>query len=62
LFENKLIFNEIVLTLFPEKKTLNSLLDYFDQKSNIEIYETLSHELKNLLQNTQSYKNKSDEP
>jgi Holliday junction resolvase-like predicted endonuclease len=29
LFGNSEVFNDIVLTLFPEKKTLNLLLDYF---------------------------------
>jgi len=49
LFENKEIFDDIVLTLFPEKKTLRLLLDYFKQKSNISIYRTLYNDLNNLL-------------
>ena len=43
LFQNEEIFNEIILTIFPEKKTLNLLLEFFKRKS-IEktIYKTLS--------------------
>ena len=49
LFENSEVFNDIVLTLFPEKKTLNLLLNYFKQKNNNAIYRTLSNNLENLL-------------
>jgi hypothetical protein len=49
LFENNEIFNDIVLTLFPQKETLNLLLDYFKQKSSIMIYMTLYKELQSLL-------------
>lgn len=49
LFENKEVFNEIVLTMFPQKKTLNLLLDYFKQRGNIKIYNTLYYELRALL-------------
>ncbi|MGP6293995.1 hypothetical protein [Caldiplasma sukawensis] len=49
LFENKEVFNDIILTLFPEKKTLRLLLGYFMQKSNQSIYRTLYNELNNLL-------------
>ncbi len=49
LFENEEVFNNIILTLFPEKKTLHLLLDYFKQKSNTSIYKTLYNELNNLL-------------
>ncbi|MDD2548357.1 MAG: restriction endonuclease [Candidatus Pacebacteria bacterium] len=43
IFENDLIFNEIVLTLFPEKKTLKLLLGYFKEKSTKKIiYKTLT--------------------
>ena len=49
LFENQEVFNNIVLTLFPEKKTLNLLLDYFKQKSNNAIYTTLYNKLEKLL-------------
>ncbi len=49
LFENQEVFNDIVLTLFPEKKTLNLLLEYFKQKSNNAIYMTLSNKLEQLL-------------
>src|SRR3989344_4380344 len=33
LFENDEIFNEIILTVFPQKKTLKLLLEYFESKS-----------------------------
>ena len=49
LFENQEIFNDIVLTLFPQRKTLNLLLDYFKQKSSITIYGTLFNKLQRLL-------------
>jgi hypothetical protein len=49
LFEDKKIFNDIILTLFPERKTLIYLLDYFKQKSKIGIYKTLYEELNALL-------------
>ncbi len=43
IFENEEIFNEIVLTIFPEKKTLKFLLEYFKSKSEEKtIYKTLS--------------------
>lgn len=44
LLENEEIFNEIVLTLFPEKKTLKLLYDYFSQK-NETIYKTMANKL-----------------
>ncbi len=44
LLENEKIFNEIVLTLFPEKKTLKLLYDYFSQK-NETIYKTIANKL-----------------
>ncbi len=47
LFKDDEIFNEIVLTIFPDKKTLKLLLDYFESKSGEKkIYETLSDLLK----------------
>jgi hypothetical protein len=50
IFENDQIFNEIVLTLFPEKKTLKLLLDYFITKSKEKkIYKTLGNLLKSKL-------------
>ena len=50
IFENDQIFNEIVLTLFPEKKTLKLLLDYFINKSKEKkIYKTLGNLLKSKL-------------
>lgn len=43
IFDNDEIFNEIILTIFPEKKTLKLLLEYFKSKSNEKkIYKTLS--------------------
>jgi len=43
IFENDEIFNQIVLTIFPEKKTLKLLLEYFKLKSEEKtIYKTLS--------------------
>lgn len=44
LLENKEIFNEIVLTLFPEKKTLKLLYEYYSQK-NETIYKTIANNL-----------------
>jgi len=44
LLENEEIFNEIVLTLFPEKKTLRLLYEYFSTK-NKTIYRTISNYL-----------------
>lgn len=41
LFENEEIFKEIVLTLFPEKITLNLLYQYFSSKHET-IYKTLA--------------------
>jgi len=39
--------NEIILTIFPEKKTLKLLLEYFKSKSEEKtIYKTLSDLLK----------------
>ncbi|MGC9309772.1 MAG: HpyAIV family type II restriction enzyme [Candidatus Nanoarchaeia archaeon] len=50
IFDNEEIFNEIVLTIFPEKKTLKLLLDYFESKSEEKtIYKTLSELLKKRL-------------
>jgi len=48
LFSDQKIFNEIVLTIFPEKKTLLLLLDYFKSKRS-KIYKTLSDLLYNRL-------------
>ena len=43
IFENDEIFNEIVLTIFPEKTTLKLLYEYFKSKSSEKtIYRTLS--------------------
>ncbi len=47
LFQNEEIFNEIILTIFPEKKTLNLLLKFFEAKSKEKIiYKTLFELLK----------------
>ncbi len=44
LLENEEIFNEIVLTLFPEKKTLKLLYEYYSQKQET-IYRTIANKL-----------------
>lgn len=44
LFENIEILNEIILTLFPEKKTLILLHEYYSQKKET-IYKTLAQKL-----------------
>ncbi|WP_188681834.1 HpyAIV family type II restriction enzyme [Thermogymnomonas acidicola] len=49
LFRNREVFNDIILTLFPEKKTLSLLLEYFKQNNNKAIYKTLSEKLEELL-------------
>ena len=47
IFEKDDIFNEIVLAISPEKKTLKLLLNYFESKSDEKtIYKTLSEVLK----------------
>lgn len=48
LFSNNDIFNKIILTLFPEKKTLNLLLTYFQSK-DLTIYKTLAENLETKL-------------
>ncbi len=48
LFTKDEIFNEIILTLFPNKRTLNLLYDYFITKEE-SIYKTLAENLKNRL-------------
>lgn len=45
LLENEELFQQIVLTLFPEKKVLKLLLSYFESKDST-IYKTLSEKLK----------------
>lgn len=43
IFQDDVIFNEIVLTIFPEKKTLKLLLKYFKEKSSEKtIYKTIA--------------------
>ncbi|MEJ5245654.1 MAG: restriction endonuclease [Bacteroidota bacterium] len=44
LLENEEVFNEILLTLFPEKKTLKLLHQYYSQKQET-IYKTISKKL-----------------
>ena len=47
ILENDEIFNEIVLAIFPEKKTLKLLFEHFKAKTNEKtIYKTLSEILK----------------
>lgn len=48
LLENEEIFNEIVLTLFPEKKTLELLHEYYSQKQET-IFKTIADKLKKRL-------------
>lgn len=49
-FKDDVIFEDIVLTIFPQKKTLKLLLDYFKSKSQERvIYSTLSKELEKRL-------------
>lgn len=50
IFNDDEIFNEILLTIFPEKKTLKLLLEYFEgKKTEKQIYDTLSKILKERL-------------
>ena len=50
IFQDDVIFNEIVLTIFPEKKTLRLLLDYFKKKSSEKtIYKTIANLLEERL-------------
>lgn len=44
LLENEEVFNEIILTLFPEKKALKLLHEYYSQK-NETIYKTIANKL-----------------
>jgi Holliday junction resolvase-like predicted endonuclease len=45
LFANEQIFKEIILTLFPEYRTLKMLLTHFEQQTGT-IYKTLAQQLK----------------
>ncbi len=45
LFDNEELYKEIVLTIFPEKKTLGLLKNYFERKDK-KIYKTLVEKLK----------------
>lgn len=50
IFQNDTIFDEIILTLFPEKKTLQLLLDYFRSKApEAKIYQTIASLLQSKL-------------
>ena len=48
LLEHDEIFNEIILTLFPEKTTLRFLLNYFETKEET-IYKTIANNLRKKL-------------
>ena len=51
IFQDDIIFSEIVLTIFPEKKTLKLLLNYFKEKSSEKIiYETIANLLEEKLE------------
>jgi Holliday junction resolvase-like predicted endonuclease len=50
LFSNDEIFMQVLSILFPEKKTLSLLLNYFDSKRNLKIYNTLFNLLKEKLE------------
>lgn len=45
LFDNEELYKEIILTIFPEKKTLDLLKNYFETKDK-KIYKTLVEKLK----------------
>ena len=49
LFDNEYLYNEIVLTIFPEKKVLKLLSHYFEQQEQ-KIYKTLVDKLNILLE------------
>ncbi len=50
IFENNTIFEEIILTLFPEKKTLRLLLKHFQSKASAKvIYGTIANLLQSKL-------------
>jgi Holliday junction resolvase-like predicted endonuclease len=50
IFQDDTLFNEIILTLFPEKKTLRLLLDYFRSKAAEKIiYRTIADLLQSKL-------------
>ncbi len=50
IFQDDTIFDEIILTLFPEKKTLRLLLDYFRSKASEKIiYKTIADLLQSKL-------------
>lgn len=48
LLENEELFNEIILTLFPQKKTLKLLQDYFSKKKET-IYQTISRKISEII-------------
>lgn len=50
IFQDDTIFNKIILTLFPEKKTLRLLLNYFQSKASEKtIYQTIADLLQDKL-------------
>ena len=49
LFDNEYLYNEIVLTIFPEKRVLKLLSHYFEQQEQ-KIYKTLVDKLNILLE------------
>jgi hypothetical protein len=51
LFSNEEIFKEIVLTIFPEKKVLNMLVNYFGTKDK-KIYNTIKNLIENKIKGT----------
>jgi hypothetical protein len=47
ILKNDVIFKEIIMSIFPEKKTLNLLLNYYEKRSKEKIiYKTLYDLLK----------------
>lgn len=48
IFDNQEVFDQILLTLFPERKVLKILYDYFNSK-NQSIYKNLANKLKSKL-------------
>jgi hypothetical protein len=55
LFSNDQIFEQIVLTLFPEKTTLKLLLNYFESKETT-IYKNLGNMLRETIKSLPNIK------